>query len=153
MMAPELPSAGPQLTRRGRRTADRPTGPRWEVPRASAPGRQRYVLTLLLTGSGEHPVLDAGLFRRLRGMLRDRVRTTRNLTEIDVWLQSPGGDVHAAYKIALLLRCYGWSCPTTPRAPPPCSRWPPTRSTWPRRRSSVRSTRRWTAVAAGGGPR
>jgi len=105
-MAPELTSTGPTLTRRGRRHADRESGPRWDVPRAPLPGHQRYAVALLLTGRGEDSALDLALFRRLRSLLRERVRTTRNLTEIDVWLHSPGGDAHAAYKIALLLRSY-----------------------------------------------
>ena len=28
------------------------------------------------------------------------------MTEIDLWLESPGGDAHVSYKIALLLRSY-----------------------------------------------
>jgi len=105
-MPSEMTVTGPTPTRRGRRHADRESGPRWEAPRASAPGHQRYVVAVLLAGRGEGSALDGALFRRLRTLLRERVRTTRNLTEIDLWLDSSTGDAHAAYKIALLLRSY-----------------------------------------------
>lgn len=113
MIAPEVSlSASPTLTRRRRRQAGSATGagPEWEAPKASKPGHQRYALVIFqLSGfrsSQEPRGLDADLFRRLRRLLRDKICTTRNLTEIDVWLDSPGGDADSAYKIALLLRSY-----------------------------------------------
>jgi hypothetical protein len=40
----------------------------------------------------------------LRRQLDNLVTQKRDVVQIDVWLESPGGDAHAAYKLALLLR-------------------------------------------------
>jgi hypothetical protein len=40
----------------------------------------------------------------IRRKIEDTVKTPRDRVEIDIWLESPGGDAHAAYKLALLLR-------------------------------------------------
>lgn len=50
--------------------------------------------------------LGLDTFHSLRSQLRNVVRTEPPANEIDVWLESQGGDVHVAYKIALLLRTY-----------------------------------------------
>jgi hypothetical protein len=39
-------------------------------------------------------------------MLEDGVAEPRENVELDLWLESPGGDAHAAYKLALLLRAH-----------------------------------------------
>ena len=110
------PPEGRTPLRRRRRHTGRVLEPRWGPPRPTAPGRQRYALVVLHgvdregTGpNGSAPDgagLDLELFRRLRALLRAKVSTTRNLTELDLWLDVPGGDPAAAYKIALLLRSY-----------------------------------------------
>ena len=40
----------------------------------------------------------------IRRQIEDKVRAPRDEVEIDIWLESPGGDAHAAYKLALLIR-------------------------------------------------
>ena len=40
----------------------------------------------------------------VRRQIEDLVALPREQVEIDVWLESPGGDAHSAYKLALLLR-------------------------------------------------
>ena len=40
----------------------------------------------------------------IRRMIEDTISEPPERVEIDVWLESPGGDAHAAYKLALLLR-------------------------------------------------
>jgi hypothetical protein len=47
-----------------------------------------------------------GLVTHLRRMLEDGVAEPRENVELDLWLESPGGDAHAAYKLALLLRAH-----------------------------------------------
>lgn len=39
-------------------------------------------------------------------MLEDGIAEPRENVELDLWLESPGGDAHAAYKLALLLRAH-----------------------------------------------
>jgi hypothetical protein len=39
----------------------------------------------------------------IRRAIREKVRSKPEDVEIDVWLDSPGGDAHAAYKLALML--------------------------------------------------
>ena len=46
------------------------------------------------------------LASRIRHLLEDELDTPVERTEIDLWLDTPGGDAHAAYKIGLLLRRY-----------------------------------------------
>ena len=52
--------------------------------------------------------IDYDLFRELRDLVDSQIASPRAKTEIDLWLESPGGDAHAAYKIALLLRSRAW---------------------------------------------
>jgi hypothetical protein len=40
----------------------------------------------------------------IRREMEDKITSPRDDTEIDLWLDSPGGDAHAAYKLALMLR-------------------------------------------------
>lgn len=40
----------------------------------------------------------------VRRAIEDRVDVPREQVEIDVWIESPGGDANAAYKLALMLR-------------------------------------------------
>lgn len=55
---------------------------------------------------GQYGSLTGDLAVHLRRLLEDSISTPKEHIEIDVWLESPGGDAHAAYKIALLLRAY-----------------------------------------------
>jgi hypothetical protein len=59
--------------------------------------RTRYVL-LWMERIGAHELLP------VRRAIEDTVVEDRDEVEVDVWLESPGGDAHAAYKLALILR-------------------------------------------------
>jgi membrane-bound ClpP family serine protease len=48
--------------------------------------------------------IDAIVLSRLRWDIEDTVGEPRKEVEVDVWLESPGGDAHAAYKLAMMLR-------------------------------------------------
>ncbi len=60
----------------------------------------RYVLVVFLS----QLAIDRALVLRIRRLLDEKISTTKRITEIDLWIESPGGDAHAAYKLALLLR-------------------------------------------------
>jgi hypothetical protein len=76
---------------------------------AEPPQTQRFVL-LLMQDAHNGPPEDGGLYAplvaKLRRQAEDLIVAPRDLVEIDIWLESPGGDAHAAYKLALLLRSY-----------------------------------------------
>jgi hypothetical protein len=65
-----------------------------------ADAKTRFVL-IWLAYSEE---IDARTVIPIRRQIEDLVTLPREEVEIDVWLESPGGDAHAAYKLALLLR-------------------------------------------------
>lgn len=48
--------------------------------------------------------IDRGTVRDIQHQLDKEVRTPPESTEIDVWIDSPGGDSHSAYKLNLELR-------------------------------------------------
>ncbi len=60
----------------------------------------RYHL-VLFQGRGS---INRALVRDIQGELNERITTPPDQTEIDVWLESPGGDANAAYKLMLELR-------------------------------------------------
>lgn len=68
----------------------------------------RYVLVLYqgIYPQARDDALDMGLVMRLRHEIDAAVCEPADQVEIDVWLESPGGDAHAAYKLALLLRAH-----------------------------------------------
>jgi hypothetical protein len=45
-----------------------------------------------------------GSIAPIRREIEDQVTAPREEVEIDIWLDSPGGDAHAAYKLALMVR-------------------------------------------------
>lgn len=49
-------------------------------------------------------MLDRNLVSKIQGLLDDKVTTPQENTQIDVWLDSPGGSADAAYKLVLDLR-------------------------------------------------
>lgn len=61
----------------------------------------RYHL-VVFQGTGDG--IDRGLFERIHGLLEENVSSKPGETEIDLWIDSPGGNPHAAYKIFLDLR-------------------------------------------------
>lgn len=61
---------------------------------------KRYLLAWLDSNS----VIDSDSLRPVRRAIEDQVTESRDEVEIDVWLESPGGDAHAAFKLALILR-------------------------------------------------
>lgn len=60
----------------------------------------KYIVLLFQNGD----YIDRGLVRQLQRELDSVVTTPREETEIHVWVHSPGGDAHAAYKLILDLR-------------------------------------------------
>jgi hypothetical protein len=64
------------------------------------PEPTRYLLAWLDSKTSiMSPTLDP-----IRRAIEDQVQEPREQVAIDVWLESPGGDAHAAYKLALMLR-------------------------------------------------
>jgi ClpP class serine protease len=57
---------------------------------------------LVLFQNGEN--LDRESVRDIQKQLDQIVITAPEVTDIDVWIESPGGDAHAAYKLAIDLR-------------------------------------------------
>ncbi|MGA7088122.1 MAG: hypothetical protein WB116_07610 [Candidatus Dormiibacterota bacterium] len=73
---------------------------------AASPESVRYVLLLYHGLDNESPYdeLNGPLVTRLRHQFDDVIKEPKSQVEIDVWLESPGGDAHAAYKLGLVLR-------------------------------------------------
>src|SRR5688572_30383804 len=59
---------------------------------------------ILLFQRGRRASIDRGLVRVIQSLLDEKIVTPPDETEIDIWLHSPGGDAHAAYKLFLDLR-------------------------------------------------
>jgi Serine dehydrogenase proteinase len=64
-------------------------------------GLERRFTLLLFQNAGSISRTEVVGVRR---DLEDLIKTDRDDVEIDVWLESPGGDAHAAFKLASLLR-------------------------------------------------
>lgn len=62
----------------------------------------RYHLVLFQTEQQDE--IDRSTVRDIRQRLDQVVTTPPDRTEIDIWVESPGGDAHAAYKLNLELR-------------------------------------------------
>lgn len=61
---------------------------------------ERFLL-LWLAGDGN---INRGSIAPIRRAIEDQVTAPADQVEIDIWLDSPGGDAHSAYKLALMLR-------------------------------------------------
>lgn len=48
--------------------------------------------------------MDSAKLVPVRRQIEDQIKEPQESVEIDLWLESPGGDVHVAYKLALMLR-------------------------------------------------
>lgn len=48
--------------------------------------------------------INRTLVYNIQNLLDEKITTSPESTEIDVWLESPGGDIHSAYKLILDLR-------------------------------------------------
>ncbi|MHB1502276.1 MAG: SDH family Clp fold serine proteinase [Candidatus Dormibacteria bacterium] len=85
---------------KARKEADAGTGP------VSSAAGARYILVLYqgLDTRAEDDEIGASLVTRLRHQCDDLIKEPKDQVEVDVWLESPGGDAHAAYKLALVLR-------------------------------------------------
>jgi hypothetical protein len=68
--------------------------------RATSNDIHRYVLILFQNGEN----IDRESVRDIQKQLDEIVTTAPEVTDIDVWIESPGGDAHAAYKLAIDLR-------------------------------------------------
>lgn len=64
------------------------------------PEPERFLLAWL----DENSEITRTALTPIRREVENQVRAPRDRVEIDIWLESPGGDAHAAYKLALLLR-------------------------------------------------
>lgn len=64
---------------------------------APPPEPTRYVLAWM-------EEIEPRLLIQVRRDIEDEVALPREQVEVDVWLESPGGDAHTAYKLALMLR-------------------------------------------------
>jgi hypothetical protein len=76
-------------------------------PQTTAPPPSRFVFVLYHGADENDSVLDhlsGQLVMKVRRQLETLITEPQGRVEIDVWLESPGGDAHAAYKLALLLR-------------------------------------------------
>ena len=78
------------------------------APAPSSPSDQvRYVLVLFQDFHlGNFGSLAPDLAVHLRRKLEDIITAPQENVQIDLWLESGGGNAHSAYKIALLLRAY-----------------------------------------------
>lgn len=61
---------------------------------------KRYLLVWL----DERGTLDRPTLGPIRRAMEDQLKEPPDGVEIDLWLHSPGGDAHAAYKLAVMLR-------------------------------------------------
>ena len=60
----------------------------------------RYLLVWL----DSHSSIGPRELARIRCKLEDGISQPRENVQVDLWLESPGGDAHTAYKLALMLR-------------------------------------------------
>src|SRR6516225_7882716 len=69
----------------------------------------RFFLVLFQTGfrGDRRGILNRIVFQEIQSKLDATIRTPPNETEIDIWLESPGGDAHVAFKLFLdiQIRC------------------------------------------------
>ena len=67
---------------------------------------RRYYLVLFQSGDREDPFgsLHPFIVPVVQKKLDDKIVSSPDQTEIDVWIESPGGDAHATYKLFLDLR-------------------------------------------------
>jgi hypothetical protein len=68
---------------------------------ASSTAATKYYLLLFQQGTD---FINRQTLRNIQIQLDDMISTAPADTEIDVWVESPGGDAHAAYKLVLDLR-------------------------------------------------
>jgi hypothetical protein len=68
-----------------------------------APASENPTRYLLLWLDGRTSI-NARSVMPIRRAIEDEITLPRDEVEIDVWLESPGGDAHAAFKLALMLR-------------------------------------------------
>lgn len=64
---------------------------------------KRHVLVVFQRSDDEDDGINYRLYRKIKKAL-ETIETPREETQIDLWLDSPGGDPHATYKIYLELR-------------------------------------------------
>jgi hypothetical protein len=82
-----------------------------QVPSSASPDgtpvqTKQYFLVLFQAGFRDDPLgtLDRFVLQDIQEKLDRVVVAQRHETEIDVWLESPGGDAHVAYKLFLEMR-------------------------------------------------
>jgi len=74
-------------------------------PAQVEPQRTRYIVTLLQSGDS-NTWLSPALVRDIIYGIETEITTERDNTEIDLWLDSGGGNIDAAYKLVMAIRHY-----------------------------------------------
>jgi hypothetical protein len=77
-------------------------------PTSVPPQAKTTKYTLIMFQNGPEPEMMSRIDRHLVSVVQreldEKIKSPRNETELEVWLESPGGDAHSAYKLALDLR-------------------------------------------------
>lgn len=63
-----------------------------------------HCLVVLQCGSGDYEDIDHTLVERVEDCVEEKCAGPRSEQSLDIWLESYGGDAHAAYKLILVLR-------------------------------------------------
>jgi membrane-bound ClpP family serine protease len=71
--------------------------------------RTKYHLVIFQQGGfpfdeGRLDTIQRALVYDIQALLDEKITTNPENTDIDIWLESPGGDAHSAYKLILDLR-------------------------------------------------
>jgi hypothetical protein len=70
-----------------------------------ADSTSRYVAVLLQQGQdGAYAFISRAAVFKMQRRMDEVITSSKDSTEIDVWIESPGGDAHATYKLILDLR-------------------------------------------------
>jgi len=83
-----------------------PNGDEPSSPPASEPSVKRYYLIFFQTGLEHdgHGEMQYPVFQHIQNLLDENIDSLPEATEIDVWIESGGGDANIAYKLFLDLR-------------------------------------------------
>lgn len=73
-------------------------------PPADGASSRPSLYHLMLFEHGEDDFIDRDLVQKIQATLAATIKSKPETTHIDLWLESPGGDAHAAYKLILDLR-------------------------------------------------
>jgi len=65
---------------------------------------EAIVLVIFQDGRGPYGTLDRSVYYEVTRQVDTHLQAGHRLPHLDIWLDSPGGDAHAAYKLAVYLR-------------------------------------------------